>query len=62
MKSEISVALGFSIPVLPSARTQLLLIALPMRFTKVKITEQRVLVREQILLYQETDVWRTRHL
>ena len=43
---EIGVALGSSIPVFPGARTQILLIAHPLRFTLGKITEQRVLERE----------------
>ena len=59
--SEIGIALGAAIPVFPGASAQLLLIALPMGFTKVQITGQRVLVGEQILLNQETDVERTRH-
>ncbi len=52
--SEIGIALSFSIPVFPGASAQLLLIVLAPDFTIVKITEQRLLEREQILLNQET--------
>src|SRR5436190_1716317 len=60
--SEIGIALGAAIPVFPGASAQLLLIVLTPAFTIVQITEQRLLEREQILLNQETDVERTRHL
>jgi len=60
--SAIEIALGAAIPVFPGASAQLLLIVLAADFTRVKITVQRVLEREQILLDQETDVERTRHL
>jgi len=48
--------------VFPGAIAQLLLIVLAPHFTRVKITGQRLLEREQILLNQETDVERTWHL
>lgn len=62
MNSEIGIALGAPIPMFPGASAQLLLIVLAPDFTIVKITEQRLLEREHILLNQETDVERTRHL
>jgi len=59
---KIWIALDAAIPVFPGASAQPLLIVLAPDFTIVKITEQRVLEREQILLNQKTDVERTRHL
>jgi hypothetical protein len=60
--SEIGIASDGIIPVFPGAIAQLLLIVLAPDFTRVKITGQRLLEREQILLNQETDVERTWHL
>jgi len=60
--SEIGIASDDIIPVFPGASAQLLLIVLAPDFTIVKITGQRLLEREQVLLNQETDVERTWHL
>ena len=57
----IQVANTATIPVFPGARPQLLLIVLAPDFILVKITGQRLLEREQILLNQETDVERRWH-